>query len=51
MTRTYRNENYKGFQINKGKGWGWEILNSNGQRLRVCRTKQECKLRIDWQIV
>ena len=38
------------FEIWKTKN-GYEILNCNGQFLRKCKTKKECKERIDTQTV
>lgn len=38
------------FEIIRVKG-GYEIRNSNGEFLRKCRTKKECKERIDTQTV
>lgn len=45
-----RDESYKDFMIWGTKG-GYEIRNLNGQWLRTCKTKKECKERIDEQRV
>lgn len=45
-----RDETYKDFFI-WGTKKGWEIRNLNGQWLRDCKTKRECKERIDTQTV
>lgn len=43
-------ESYKDFIIIRNKG-RYSILNLNGECLRVCKTKAECKMRIDTQTV
>lgn len=43
-------ETYKDFVIQKTSR-GWSLQNLNGQELRICKTKKECKQRIDTQTV
>lgn len=43
-------ESYKDFIIIRFKS-GYSILNLNGECLRRCKTKKECKMRIDTQTV
>ena len=50
FSRELKTESYHDFVI-QGRANGYAILNLNGQELRVCRTKKECKERIDNQTV
>ena len=43
--------NYKDFIVRKSCKGNWIIENLNGEMLRVCKSKKECKERIDEQRV
>lgn len=48
---TFTQETYKDFTIEKWGGNKWLIRNLNGEPLRICKTKADCKRRINTQTV